>query len=122
MKLKSSTIPSIGKRVMAQVIDYLAETDPERKICSMPQSAEDPGIYVELSAKSLARAINHMAWWIEETFGKSNSFDETLAYIGANDVRYLVMVIACNKTGYKVRFTIKIVNVLFDLGSLICDD
>lgn len=97
-------IPNIGKRIMAQVIDGLAETDPERKICSMPESAENSDTYVDLSVKGLAHAVNYTAWWIEREFGKPDSFEETLAYIGANDVRYLIMVLSCNKTGYKVCF------------------
>jgi hypothetical protein len=88
---------------MAQVIDDLALTNPERKICSMPESPDSAHIYVDLNVKSLSQAINYTAWWIEKSFGKCASFDETLAFLGANDVRYLVMVIACNKTGFKVR-------------------
>lgn len=98
--------PKIGERLMAQVIDDLALTDPERKVCSMPESIDSPHIYTDLSVKKLSQAINYMAWWIEKSFGKCTSFDETLAFLGANDVRYLVMVIACNKTGFKVRLLI----------------
>lgn len=92
----------IGKRLMAQVIDSLAETDPERKVCAMPKSPSTPDEYVDLPVYKLAEAVNYMSWWIEKQFGKGGSFSETIAYIGANDVRYLVMVVACNKTGYKV--------------------
>ncbi|KAJ5888250.1 hypothetical protein N7495_008291 [Penicillium taxi] len=50
-------------------------------------------------------------FWIEGTtrrfdgynfFGHGNS--QTLAYIGENDIRYFVMIVACNKTNYKVFF------------------
>lgn len=94
--------PPIGKRLMAHVIDGLAETDPERKVCAMPKSPGTPDDYVDLPVRKLAQAINYMSWWIEKQFGKGGSFNETIAYIGANDVRYLIMVVACNKTGYKV--------------------
>ncbi|KAJ5766758.1 uncharacterized protein N7511_004374 [Penicillium nucicola] len=94
-------IPSLGKRVMAHVIDSLAEAHPEKKVCSMPGSSNSPETYVDLSVQQLAHAVNFMAWWIEKEFGKSDSYNETLAYLGSNDVRYLVIVIACNKTGYK---------------------
>lgn len=86
---------------MAHVIDELAETDPDRKVCSMPGSPDKPREFVELGVKKLAHAINYMSWWIEKEFGKGDSFNETMAYVGANDVRYLVIVVACNKTGYK---------------------
>lgn len=94
--------PSSGKRVMALVIDDLAHVDPNRKVCSMPESPGNPQVYVELSVKQLAHAINYMSWWILKEFGKGDSVNETLAYFGSNDVHYLVMVVACNKTGYKV--------------------
>ncbi|XHF98585.1 hypothetical protein AWENTII_002133 [Aspergillus wentii] len=67
----------------------------------MPESPENPQAYVDLSVQKLAHAINYMSWWIEKEFGKSDTFNETVAYLGANDVRYLVIVIACNKTGHK---------------------
>ncbi|KAI9371724.1 hypothetical protein BJX61DRAFT_548133 [Aspergillus egyptiacus] len=94
-------LPPIGRRLMADVIDGLAQTDPERRVCSMPKSPRDPDDYVDLPVSKLAHAVNYMASWIEKRFGKGDSFRETIAYIGANDVRYLVMVVACNKTGYK---------------------
>lgn len=95
-------VPNLGKRVMAHVIDSLAATDPDRRICCMPESPDNPQVFVDLSVKKLAHAINHTSLWIVREFGKSDAFNETLAYLGSNDVRYLVMVIACNKTGYKV--------------------
>ncbi|KAJ5098005.1 hypothetical protein N7532_005006 [Penicillium argentinense] len=94
-------VPNIGNRVMAHVIDNLARTDPGRKVCSIPEIPDNPRSYVDLNVKKLAHAVNYMSWWIVEQFGNSDTFNETLAYLGANDVRYLVVVLACNKTGYK---------------------
>jgi hypothetical protein len=49
----------------------------------------------------LLNAVNKVAWLIEETLGKSNNF-ETIAYLGLNDLRYAIVVLAAIKTGYKV--------------------
>lgn len=95
-------IPNIGSRTMAHAIDELAEKDPGRRVCRMPESPDNPRVFFDLGIKQLAHAINYMSWWIEKEFGKGDSYSETVAYLGANDVRYLVMVVACNKTGYKV--------------------
>lgn len=95
-------IPNIGTRTMAHAIDELAETDPGKRVCRMPESPDNPRVFFDLGIQTLAHAVNYMSWWIEKEFGKGDSYNETVAYLGANDVRYLVMVVACNKTGYKV--------------------
>ncbi|KAL4794339.1 hypothetical protein BDV19DRAFT_390398 [Aspergillus venezuelensis] len=100
-KAAESGISNLGKRLMATVIDDLAVSGPERKICSMPERPDSADAYGDLSAKTLSHAINSLPWWIVENFGTGDDYEETLAYMGPNDVRYLVMVVACNKTKYK---------------------
>jgi hypothetical protein len=95
----------IGKRLMVQVIDDLAEQDPERKVCAVPKGSEISDGFFDLTFRELAHAVNYMSWWIVESLGRSPNM-ETLTYIGSNDIRYLIMVMACNKTGYKVRWWI----------------
>ncbi|KAE8335493.1 hypothetical protein BDV24DRAFT_156005 [Aspergillus arachidicola] len=93
-------VAPIGKRLMVQVIDDVAERDPERKVCAVPKGSEISDGFFDLTFRELAHAVNYMSWWIVEAFGRSSTM-ETLTYLGANDIRYLVMVMACNKTGYK---------------------
>ncbi|KAK2861154.1 putative NRPS-like protein biosynthetic cluster [Arthroderma sp. PD_2] len=99
--METNGAENIGKRLMAQVIDSLSEEDPDRRVCTMPKGADCSDGFFDLTFRQLARMVNHMSWWIEEVFGRSISPTETLAYLGSNDVRYLVMVMACNKTGYQ---------------------
>lgn len=91
----------VGKRLMAHVIDDLAVRDPGRTLCVMGKGLDVADGFFDVTFKELAHAINYTSWWIEKTFGHSSNY-ETLTYIGANDIRYIVFVIACNKTGYKV--------------------
>lgn len=51
----------------------------------------------------MANAVNRCAHRIVDICGKpeEGSFP-TIAYIGPNDARYIVMMIACVKAGYKV--------------------
>ncbi|EEQ29776.1 putative NRPS-like protein biosynthetic cluster [Microsporum canis] len=91
----------IGRRFMAQAIDRLSELEPDRKVCIVPKGPNSSDGFYDLTFKQLAHAINYMCWWIEESFGRNASSPVTLAYLGANDIRYLVMVMACNKTGYQ---------------------
>lgn len=93
----------IGQRLMVHVIDDVAQKDPERKVCTMPERTDSADAFVDLNFRQLAHAVNYMSWWIEKSFGRNNgSPQETLTYLGANDSRYLIMVMACNKTGYQV--------------------
>ncbi|KAL4888281.1 acetyl-CoA synthetase-like protein [Aspergillus ambiguus] len=87
------------KRLLACVVDELAETDPCRLFARIPR-ADDPEVgFQDISVQSLAYAVNVMCWWIEHTVGGSNT-NEPLAYIGSNDVCYCVFTLACHKVGY----------------------
>lgn len=90
-----------GKRLMAHVIDDTAATDPNRTVCIIPKGSSVSDGFVDFTFKQLANAVNYTAWWIEKVLGRSSA-QETLTYIGANDMRYMIVVAACNKTGYKV--------------------
>lgn len=95
-----------GKRLMAHVIDRTAESDPTRKVCSIPKGSSVSDGIVDFTFKELAHAVNYTSWWIEKVLGWSSDH-ETLTYIGANDIRYIVVVTACHKTGYKVNIYTK---------------
>ncbi|KAI9371137.1 hypothetical protein BJX61DRAFT_543936 [Aspergillus egyptiacus] len=90
-----------GKRLLPHIIDHLAQFYPEKIAGSLPRnnSTTDDG-FRELTYRELAHAIHYTSWWIENNYGRSDKSD-TLTFIGANDIRYLVMIMACNKTGYQ---------------------
>ncbi|KAI4701882.1 putative NRPS-like protein biosynthetic cluster [Alternaria sp. Ai002NY15] len=46
-----------------------------------------------------------MSRWIERTCGVAQNVGQTIGYMGANDLRYLVVLAACLKTGYVPLFT-----------------
>lgn len=86
---------------MAHLIDELAVQDPGKTACVVAKGPEVEDGFANFTFKELAHAVNYASWWIERKFGRSSKY-ETLTYIGANDIRYLVFIVACNKTGYKV--------------------
>lgn len=90
-----------GKRLMPHVIDDTATNDPTRKMCIIPKGSSVSDGFADFTFKELAHAVNYTAWWIEKVLGRSSTL-ETLMYIGANDIRYMIVVMACSKTGYKV--------------------
>jgi len=49
----------------------------------------------------MANAIDGLAWWIKEQLGESRTF-ETLVYFGTWDPRYILLLLAAVKAGYKV--------------------
>jgi acyl-CoA synthetase (AMP-forming)/AMP-acid ligase II len=94
------TLP-YGRRLVPVLIDEIAQQTPKRVFCSIPKSSNLRDGFLDITFQDFARATNRTAGWLEENFGRSYSF-ETLAYIGPSDLRYLIMVLAASKVGYKV--------------------
>lgn len=93
---------TLGKRLMSHTLDHLGQHNPDGVACTIPRnlSTLEDG-FRDLTFGDLAHIVNYTAWWIEKAYGRSDNHG-TIAFIGANDVRYLAIMIACNKTGYKV--------------------
>lgn len=93
----------VGQRLISQLIDSLAENDPKRRFCIAPKGPELSDGVRTVSIQELARAVNSLAWWIETHVGKGSPLQPpTIAYIGSQDIRYIIVVVACQKVGYKV--------------------
>ncbi len=91
-----------GQRLIPHLIDDIAHHDASRTFCSLAKSSNIPDGLQDITYGAFANAINGLAWWIEENLGKTSTF-ETLSYIGPPDLRYIVLTIAAQKTGYKAR-------------------
>ena len=94
--------PVYGQRLIPHLIDDIAHNNPSRTFCSLAKSGDISDGFQDVSYGAFANAINRLAWWIEENLGKTSTF-ETLSYIGPPDLRYIVLTIAAQKTGYKAR-------------------
>lgn len=90
-----------GRRLPAAVLDDLAKTAPDQKFALIPNGPEVSDGFREVKIRDLAQAVNYASWWIEKTFGRPSK-PETLSYMAANDIRYVIFALASNKTGYKV--------------------
>ncbi|KUM60291.1 hypothetical protein ACN42_g6826 [Penicillium freii] len=88
------------KRLLARTVDDRAETNPNQRFAVIPQGSEISNGFQIISIKDIARAVNFMCWWIESIIGPAQS-PETLAYMGSNDVRYFIFMLACQKIGYQ---------------------
>ncbi|CAI7667563.1 unnamed protein product [Penicillium bialowiezense] len=91
---------SLHKRLLATTIDDFARKTPDERFAVIPQGSELSNGFQTLLMKDMAQAVNYMSWWIESTVGPAQN-RETLAYMGCNDIRYFIFMLACQKTGYQ---------------------
>jgi len=87
------------------ILENRARYNPNGVWARFPNS---PSSYAEgfrsATHLELLNAVNKVAWLLEETLGKGKNF-ETIAYIGPNDLRCSIVVLAGIKAGYKVGAT-----------------
>ncbi|KAF2965799.1 hypothetical protein GQX73_g7777 [Xylaria multiplex] len=91
-----------GRRLLPHVVDNIALRDPERECFSIPRSSNPEHGWKTVTFKQYANAINHVARKIITNCGlpPAKTFP-TIAYIGPNDARYVVLTLAAVKAGYK---------------------
>lgn len=91
------------KEILNNIVDFMAKKHPQALFAEFPVSptSYDAG-YRKINYENLANAVDGAAWWIQESLGAPKKDFETLAYIGLNDPRYNIMVLAAVKAGYKV--------------------
>jgi len=90
-------------RSFSALIDSLAASDPDGVWVKMPVFAEDKPqstAWVDVTWSQLSRAVDEMAYWIEDKLGLGDK--QTITYIGTNDIRYGIVIFAAEKTGYRV--------------------
>ncbi|KAI1097853.1 hypothetical protein F4804DRAFT_326332 [Jackrogersella minutella] len=94
-----------GRRLLPHVIDDIAQREPERECFSIPRSSNPADGWREITFNEYSNAINHISHIIIEKCGHPPAkVIPTLAYIGPNDARYVVLLIAAIKAGYKALF------------------
>ena len=87
--------------LLPSFVDRVAVEDPDRIFCISPKGSRYSDGCRTIKMPDFARAINRAARWLEKTLGRSSDF-ETLAYMGSNDVRYFILILAAVKTGYRL--------------------
>ncbi|KAI1103844.1 acetyl-CoA synthetase-like protein [Jackrogersella minutella] len=97
--------PEYGRRLIPNIIDGYAKKDPAREAFSVPRSSDPKDGWKVVTFKEYANAVNRAAHRIIETCGTPSpgSFP-TVAYIGPNDARYMVLLVGAIKAGYKALF------------------
>lgn len=90
-----------------RTLDRLAANEPEGIYCAHPVSSDLSQGWKNITYADIANGINRLAFWLQENVA-SSSGPETLAYIGANDVRYVAFSFACMRLRNSVGFSIHV--------------
>ncbi|KAK7417869.1 hypothetical protein QQX98_004344 [Neonectria punicea] len=98
-----------GHRLLVNIVDHIAKTDPSRPFIFVPESSVPSAGWKPITFEQLSNAISHVAHEVTEKLSylqKQPQRDEfpTLAYMGPNDARYVIVMLACVKAGYKALF------------------
>ena len=78
------TSTAYGRRLIPQILDTLASTEPDRIIYSVASFSNDTHSFRHISARIFANAVNKTAWWLHDQVGKPTSI-ETVGYIGPRE-------------------------------------
>lgn len=86
------------------VLAERAQATPARVFCEMARDdwraraghdAARPVSYAQM-----ARAVDRASWWLDEVMGGGDDDDAaTFVYVGPNDLRYVIALVAAQKTG-----------------------
>ncbi|GLA05490.1 putative NRPS-like protein biosynthetic cluster [Aspergillus niger] len=88
-------------RLLVTHVDTIAKQFPNRRFGLIPNGTDVDQGFREVTFRDLSRAVNAMSWWIDDTLGKPQP-GEKIAYLANNDVRYIIFMLACHKTGYTI--------------------
>lgn len=95
-------ITTFGKRLLPHIIDERARTGYERPFALYPKSKVTGQGFRAVTYGHLANAVNRAAWWLEAEITQDEEKNRPVAYLGPNDLRYFILVLATMKTGRKV--------------------
>ncbi|KAI0169141.1 acetyl-CoA synthetase-like protein [Hypoxylon sp. FL1284] len=96
--------PAYGRRLVPTVLDELGKKDPHRVYAAIPRPSDVKNGYRDVTIADLVRCVDFMSRWLEDKFGRSDSF-ETITYIGLPDLRGPATFLAAIKAGYKTGST-----------------
>ncbi|KAB8212561.1 male sterility protein-domain-containing protein [Aspergillus parasiticus] len=82
---------AVGNRLLPHIVGSNAEADPSGTFALILQDNNIPNQWIPLTKRQLAQAVNHVAWWFEQTVTE-HCDTTTVAYMGPNDIRYVIYI------------------------------
>lgn len=86
---------------LPRVVDRVAASDPDKTFASIPLSTSPRDGYRTITFQNLSSAVNRMSRWIESNL-EPTSPGTTIAYLGMNDLRYIIIILAAIKTAHTI--------------------
>lgn len=84
-----------GRRLLINLVDELALSEPERIVYSIAASQDIAQGFRHVTARNFANAVNRTAWWLKSELGQGISFP-SIGFIGP----CRSMSILCSIAGY----------------------
>ncbi|KAF2171432.1 hypothetical protein M409DRAFT_63707 [Zasmidium cellare ATCC 36951] len=96
-------LPDYGRRLIPQILDNVAKTDPDRIVYSIADFTDGSRDFRHISARQFSKAVDKTAWWLRAQLGTSDH-TRPLGYIGPHDLRHVLLTYAANKAGCSALF------------------
>lgn len=91
------------ERLLSEIIESRAAAEPQAVFAKVPRDNAYANGYRTVTNAALVTAIDHVVALITSAFGLSKDF-QRIAYLGLNDLRYTIVLLAGIKTGYTMFF------------------
>lgn len=75
-----------GKRLVPQILDTLASTEPDRIIYSIARFSGPAQEFRRVSARTFAQAVDKTAWWLQKQVGTTIEI-QTVGYMGPRQLK-----------------------------------
>lgn len=88
-------------RSLTTLVHQLATDKPQGLWVKIPASPDGEADWRNVTWSQFSQAVDAMAHWMKSNLGPGME-GETVAYIGINDIRYPIVMLAAVEAGYKV--------------------
>ena len=91
-------------RLLVDAVDAKAKSVPDSPWLLYAKSSlwEQEGGYRTITWKQFANAVNRTAFWLDDNFPQTKAGRQTIAYLGPNDARYYILIVAAAKSERRV--------------------
>jgi acyl-CoA synthetase (AMP-forming)/AMP-acid ligase II len=91
-------------RLLVNAVDVKGKSDPDSPWLLYAKSSlwEQEGGYRTITWKQFANAVNRTAFWLDDNLPRTKSGRQTIAYLGPNDARYYILIVAAAKSERRV--------------------
>ncbi|KAF4454195.1 hypothetical protein F53441_3195 [Fusarium austroafricanum] len=119
--MEANHSPEYGRRLIPQILDRLALTDPGCIVFSIATFSDGDPSFRHITARSFARAVDKTAWWLHSHAHAVNGVPnghqvkqhgeeqhppkiQALGYIGPHDIRHVLLTYGAVKAGCAALF------------------